>query len=66
MEIEIIIFSTLTAIVASIMSFSISKKLNDAKFDIYLEQARVKSIAIEHEAKMILTNAKLKSLTATT
>ena len=61
MEIEIIIFSTLTAIVASIISFSISKKLNDAKFDIYLEQARVKSIAIEHEAKTILTNAKLKA-----
>jgi ribonuclease Y len=60
-EIEIIIFSTLTAIVASIISFSISKKLNDAKFDIYLEQARVKSIAIEHEAKTILTNAKLKA-----
>jgi ribonuclease Y len=60
-EIEIIIFSTLAAIVASIISFKISKKLNDAKFDIYLEQARVKSIAIEHEAKTILADSKLKA-----
>jgi ribonuclease Y len=47
--------------IASAISFYVSKKLNDAKFDIYIEQARAKSIAIEHEAKVILNDAKIKA-----
>jgi len=61
MGIEVIIFSTLAAMIASAISFYVSKKLNDAKFDIYIEQARAKSIAIEHEAKVILNDAKIKA-----
>jgi ribonuclease Y len=61
MQIEIVIFSALAAIMASVISFYISKKLNDAKFDIYIEQAKAKSIAIEHEAHALLKDAKLKA-----
>ncbi len=61
MEIEIIILSTLAAIVASAISFYISKKLNAAKFDIYIEQARAKASVIEHEASALLKDAKIKA-----
>lgn len=61
MPIETIILTTLAAIIASAVSFYIAKKLNDAKFNIYIEQAKAKAIAIEHEAKALLKDAQLKA-----
>jgi ribonucrease Y len=61
MELEIILFSVHSAIIASVISLYISKKLNDAKFDIYVEQARAKSISIEHKAEALLKDAKIKA-----
>jgi len=37
----------------------VSKKLNDAKYEIHIEQAKARARAIEHEAELILNNAKV-------
>lgn len=43
------------------IGFVIFKKLNSANYDIYIEQAKAKAKAIEHEAEMVLQNAKISA-----
>lgn len=50
-----------TAAVSSAISFLIAKKLNNAKFEIYIEQAKAKAKVIEHEAQVLLKDAQLKA-----
>lgn len=49
------------ATVSGLVGFLISKKITVAHFDLYLEQARAKSKAIENEAQLILERASLRS-----
>ncbi|GKT38968.1 hypothetical protein OLY30_00285 [Campylobacter jejuni] len=40
------------------------KKINDAKYEIFVEQAKAKAKAIEYEAELILKDAKNSILNA--
>jgi ribonuclease Y len=51
----------LVAVVASVITIFVMKKINKAKLDIYIEQAKVKAKVIEHEAEVILKDAQLKA-----
>jgi len=57
---EIIIVSVVV-VFASIISFIIANKLNNAKFDILTEKAIAKAKVIEHEAQSLLKEAKHKA-----
>ncbi|BBG65575.1 hydrolase [Hydrogenimonas sp.] len=48
------------AAVSGVAAFFITRKIDASKYDIYVEQARAKAKAIEHEAEVVLQNAKLK------
>ncbi len=48
------------ATVSGVVAFFIAKKIDASKYDIYVEQARAKAKAIEHEAEAVLQNAKLQ------
>jgi ribonuclease Y len=61
MDIQVILISFFVAILAAFLGYFIAKKLNDAKFDVYLAQAKAKSTAIEHEAEVILKEAQIKA-----
>ena len=61
MEIEIIIMISVISIIVSVISIVVSNKLNRAKFDIYTEKAIATSKVIEHEAQVILKDAKNKA-----
>ena len=61
MEIEIIIMISVISIIVSIISVVVANKLNSAKFDIYTEKAIATSKVIEHEAQVILNDAKNKA-----
>jgi ribonuclease Y len=50
-----------TAAVSSGISLVVANKLNNAKFEIYTEQAKAKAKVIEHEAQNILKDAQLKA-----
>jgi len=54
MVIEVILASSLSALGA----FIIAKKMDKAKYELYVEQAKAKAKAIEHEAQIVLENAK--------
>jgi ribonuclease Y len=54
MIIEVLVSSS----VSLIAGFLIQKKLNDAKYDVYVAQAQAKAKVIEHEAEILLKNAK--------
>ncbi len=49
------------AIVSGVVGFLISKKITAANFEIYVEQAKAKAIAIDNEAQTLLERAHLKS-----
>ncbi|MDD2838761.1 MAG: ribonuclease Y [Sulfuricurvum sp.] len=49
------------AISSGLVGFLISKKISATQFDLYLEQAKAKSKAIENEAQMILERASIRS-----
>src|SRR3989339_929475 len=49
------------ALISGLVGFLISKKITASHFDLYLEQAKAKSKAIENEAHMILERASLRS-----
>jgi len=55
---EQIIGAIVIAIISSIVGYIVSKKINNAKFDIYTEQAKAKAKVIEFEANNILKEAK--------
>lgn len=45
------------AFISGAASYFVAKKINDANYNIFLEQAKAKAKAIEHEAEIILKNA---------
>lgn len=49
------------AVFAAAVTIFVMKKLNKAKFDIYIEQAKAKAKVIEHEAEVILKDAQIKA-----
>ncbi|QCT95245.1 ribonuclease Y [Caminibacter mediatlanticus TB-2] len=57
MIIEVIVISSLSALLA----FFLAKKMDKAKYEIYVSEAKAKAKAIEHEAEMKLENAKSKA-----
>lgn len=61
MEIEIIIIVSVISVIVSIISVIVANKLNSAKFDIYTEKAIATSKVIEHEAQILLKDAKNKA-----
>ncbi|NQY92934.1 MAG: ribonuclease Y [Campylobacteraceae bacterium] len=58
---EMIIIGIVVAILSSILSIFISKKLNNAKFEIYIAQAKAKAKVIEHEAEVLLKESRQKA-----
>ena len=46
------------------IGYIIAKKINDAKYDIFIEQAKAKAKAIEYEAELVLKDAKNSVLNA--
>jgi len=49
------------ATISGVVGFFVSKKIDSANFDIYVQQAQAKANAIENEAQTLLERAKLKS-----
>ena len=58
---EYILISVIVAVIATAVSFFIANKLNSAKYDIYIEQAKAKAKVIEHEAQVMLQDARHKA-----
>ena len=58
---EQIIGTFVIAILSAITGFFIAKKINNAKFDIYTEQAKAKAKVIELEASNLLKEASLQA-----
>ncbi|MEA3289724.1 MAG: ribonuclease Y [Campylobacterota bacterium] len=58
---EMIIIAVVTALIAAFIGFVISNKINAAKYEVYTEQAIAKAKVIEHEAQVLLQEAKLKA-----
>jgi len=58
---EMIIIGIVVAILSSVLSIFISKKLNSAKFEIYIAQAKAKAKVIEHEAEVLLRDSQIKA-----
>jgi len=50
-----------TAIISGLVGFFISRKLTDANFEVYTQQAKAQANAIENEAQTLLERANLKS-----
>ena len=51
-----------TAIVSGVVGFFISKKLTNANFEVYTQQAKAKANVMENEAQTLLERARLKAL----
>ena len=60
---EYVIVSIIVAIISSALSIFVVKKLDRAKFQIFIEQAKAKAKVIEHEAEVALKDAQLKAKT---
>lgn len=58
---ELVIVGIVVAIISVAITVFVVKKINKAKFDIYIEQAKAKAKVIEHEAKVILKDAQIKA-----
>lgn len=58
---EYIIIGGVAALLSSAISIFIVKKLDKAKFQIFIEQAKAKAKVIEHEAEVALKEAQLKA-----
>jgi ribonuclease Y len=59
MGLELIVAVIVSVLLGGGVGYLISKKLASANFKIYLEQAKAKAKAIEHEAEIVLQNAKI-------
>lgn len=57
MEILIVV----AVIVSSVVSFIVANKLNSAKFEVYISEAKAKAKVMEHEAQILLNEAKIKA-----
>jgi ribonucrease Y len=60
---EYVIVGVVVAIVSSALSIFVVKKLDKAKFQIFIEQAKAKAKVIEHEAEVALKDAQLRAKT---
>ncbi len=58
---EYLVVGVITALLSVIVTVFVVKKLNQAKFDIFVEQAKAKAKVIEHEAEVLLKDAQLKA-----
>jgi ribonuclease Y len=58
---EEIVVAFIISAISSIVGFIIAKKINNAKFDIYLEQAKAKAKVIELEAEALLKDARINA-----
>ena len=58
---EFMIFTAVVAVLSSTISIFVVKKLDKAKFQIFIEQAKAKAKVIEHEAEVALKDAQLKA-----
>jgi ribonuclease Y len=58
---EEIVGAFIISAISAIVGFIISKKIDNAKFDIYIEQAKAKAKVIELEAENLLKDAKLRA-----
>ena len=58
---EILLISVAFGAFSSIVTVFISKKINKAKFEVFIEQAKAKARVIEHEAEVSLKDAQLKA-----
>ena len=58
------LIALITAIVGLGIGYLVAKKINDAKYEIFVEQAKAKAKAIEYEAELILKDAKNSILNA--
>jgi ribonuclease Y len=58
---EQLIIVVIVGLTSSLITFLIVKKINNANFNIYIEQAKAKAKVIEHEAQSILKDAKIKA-----
>ena len=58
---EYIIGCVLIAIVTAIISIIVVRKLDKAKFQVFIEQAKAKAKVIEHEAEVSLKDSQLKA-----
>ena len=56
-----LIVGVVVAIISIAVTIFVVKKINKAKFDIYIEQAKAKAKVIEHEAEVILKDAQIKA-----
>ena len=61
MEFEYILSSVIVGVLSSAISIFVVKKLDKAKFQIFIEQAKAKAKVIEHEAEVALKDAQLKA-----
>ncbi|MCH5336573.1 MAG: ribonuclease Y [Campylobacter sp.] len=59
-----IVLAVIAAIVGIGVGYLVAKKINDAKYEIFVEQAKAKAKAIEYEAELILKDAKNSILNA--
>ena len=50
-----------TAIVSGVIGFFVSKRLANANYEVYVQKAKAKAIAIENEAQTLLDRARLKA-----
>lgn len=60
MVVESMVVGALSAITSGVIGFIISKKITEANFSIYIEQAKAKAKAIEHEAELLLENSRIR------
>ena len=58
---ELVIVGVVVALVSIAVTIFVVKKINKAKFDIYIEQAKAKATVIEHEAEVVLKDAQIKA-----
>ncbi len=58
---EYVIVAILAAVLSAVVTIVVVKKLNKAKFQIFIEQAKAKAKVIEHEAEVALKDAQLKA-----
>lgn len=56
-----ILIVAVAVIVSSVVSFIVANKLNSAKFEVYISEAKAKAKVMEHEAQILLNEAKIKA-----
>lgn len=59
-----VIIAFIAVFIGGGIGYLVAKKINDAKYDIFIEQAKAKAKAIEYEAELVLKDAKNSVLNA--